>query len=77
MTSVIATIGIDFIGRQPIYDPNLQVKGCFWEPHIRGQRLGVINLIVNGREEESRSRNDESASYFIPDNATADILSMI
>jgi hypothetical protein len=55
----------------------LQVKRCFWEPHIWGQRLGVIDLIVNGREEESRSRNDESASYFIPDDATADILSMI
>jgi hypothetical protein len=47
----IAIAGIDFIGRRPVCGLYLQGEGCFWEP-LRGQRLWVIDLIVDGCKEE-------------------------
>ena len=47
----ISVAGVDFIGRRPIYGLYLQGEGCFWEP-LRGQRLQVIDLIVDGRGED-------------------------
>jgi hypothetical protein len=43
----------------------------------RGQWLRVIDLIVDGRGEKLKAQGDESASYVLPDDATADILSAI
>ena len=43
----IAIAGINFIGRLPICCLYLQEEGCFWEP-LRGQRLRIIDLIVDG-----------------------------
>jgi hypothetical protein len=69
----IAIAGVDFISEQPIWSLYLQGGGML----LRGQRLWVIDLIVDGRERKSRSRGDESASYVVPDDATADVLSAI
>jgi len=44
---------------------------------LRGQQLRVIDLIVDGRGEESRSQGDESGSYVVPDDATTNILLLI
>jgi hypothetical protein len=48
----IVVAGIDFIGRQLFCGLCLQWEGCFWEPPMRGQRHRVIDLIIDGREED-------------------------
>ena len=47
----ITVVGVDFISRRPIYSLYLEGDGCFWEP-LRGQRLWVIDLIVDGGRDE-------------------------
>jgi hypothetical protein len=47
----IVVAGVNFIGRQLIYGLYLQGGNASGSPQ-RGQRLRVIDLIVNGREED-------------------------
>jgi hypothetical protein len=66
---------VDFIGRWPIYDLYLQGEKCFWEPPTTIATLSHrSHRRWSRREIQSRSRGDKSASYVVPDDATADIL---
>ena len=73
----IVVTSIDFIGRRPICGHYLQGKGSFWDPPYEDSDSGssISSSVV--AERKSSFEGDKSASYVIPDDATADILSTI
>jgi hypothetical protein len=66
---------VDFIVRRPICGLYLQEEGCFWTYEESDSGSSISSLMV--AERKLRSRGDESTSYVVPDDATADILSAI
>ena len=75
MTSAIA--GVDFIGGLPILWPLSARGGVLLGPTCEDNNSGSsISLsMVAGRK--SRSPGDDSASYVVPYNVTANIFSVI
>ena len=63
------------IGRQSICGHYLQ--GGALTHSQPGQFLKLIDLVVDGCERKSRIGGNESASYVVPNDATADIISLI
>ena len=67
---------VDFIGRRSICGLYLKGEGCFWEPY-KDNDFGSSLSSSMVAERNSRSPNDDSAAYVVPDDATANILSAI
>jgi hypothetical protein len=75
---IIVAAGIDFIGRQLIYVYYLRGEGVFimGSPNKYGYSRSSISSSMAG-ERKSGIEGDEFVSYTVPDDATADILSLI
>jgi hypothetical protein len=73
----ITVAGGDFIGRRPICGLYLQGEGVLLgasnEDSYSGSSISSLMVV----ERKSRFRDDESASYVVPDDATADIFSSV
>ena len=72
----IVVTSIDFIGRRPICGLYLQGEGSFWTPYEYNVSGSLISSSMVA-ERKSRFEGDKSASYAIPNDAIADILSAI
>ena len=73
----IVVASIDFICRLPICGLYLQGKGSFWEPRIKTTTPGHRSHRWWSQRGNQDWKGDKFASYHIPDDATADILSAI